>query len=71
MSATRKIRTTHNFITRPASQNDWCAHWDGDEPNDGGGMATGWGKTEAEAIADLIENYGDENDAPAIAIETA
>jgi hypothetical protein len=36
---------------------DWLAFYDGDEPNDVGSMPYGEGATEAQAVADLIENY--------------
>ncbi len=58
-AAQRKIVTHHVYPPIPDRRFDWCATFDGDEPNDGGGMAQGYGYTEAEAIADLLENYGD------------
>ena len=39
----------------PLRQFDWEAWLDGDEPNDNGQMRCGFGRTEAEAINDLIE----------------
>lgn len=41
----------------PLRQFDWLAYYDGDEPNDAGGMDHGEGATEAQAVADLIENH--------------
>lgn len=41
----------------PLRQFDWCAYYDGDEPNDNGSMPHGEGATEAAAVVDLIENY--------------
>ena len=56
----RKIVTEYWAKPIPTRQFDWTAYYDGDEPNDAGGMKHGSGATEAEAIADLLENYGDE-----------
>ena len=41
----------------PPRQFDWCAYYDGDEPNSNGQMAQGYGRTEADAVLDLIENH--------------
>jgi hypothetical protein len=43
----------------PTRQFDWEAWRDGDEPNDNGQMLCGYGRTEAEAINDLIEQLKD------------
>lgn len=67
----RPIRTTYWAKPIPDRQWDWQAWWDSDEPDDEGRMACGFGRTEDEAIADLIENHGAENDAPITAIEAA
>lgn len=68
----RKVVTVHNFTFVPPSQDDFTAFYDGDEPNDNGvmSMGVGYGASREAAIADLIENHP-ENDAPAVAIETA
>jgi hypothetical protein len=52
-----KIVTRYWAKPFPLRQFDWEASFDGDEPNDAGSMAIGHGRTEAEAITDLIENY--------------
>lgn len=52
-----KIITDFIYPPIPIRQFDWQAIYDDDEPNDAGGMARGHGRTEAEAIADLIENF--------------
>ena len=41
----------------PLRQFDWQAYYDGDEPNDNGSMPHGEGRTEAQAVVDLIENH--------------
>jgi hypothetical protein len=43
----------------PLRQFDWEAWRDGDEPNDNGQMLCGYGRTEAEAINDLITQLED------------
>lgn len=49
------IKTEHVYPPIPIRSFDWCAWFDGmDEETRG----HGWGKTEAEAIADLKETYG-------------
>lgn len=60
MSEPRKIITRYWAKPIPPREFDWCATFDGDEPNDAGGMAHGYGATEAAAVADLLENYGDD-----------
>ena len=45
-----KIVTTHVYPPIPDRRFDWCAYRDGQEEGN-----TGWGKTEKEAIADLLE----------------
>lgn len=60
-----KIVTTHVYSPIPVRSFDWQAHYDDDEPNDEGQMATGHGATEQEAIDDLTENHPrDEETAP-------
>jgi hypothetical protein len=54
---TPKIITTFVYPPIPIRSMDWQAHYDDDEPNDDGQMATGSGQTEAEAIQDLIDNH--------------
>lgn len=49
----KKIITEHVFPPIPRRDNDWCAYLDGYEP----GNRVGWGRTEAEAIKDLEEQY--------------
>lgn len=49
----RKIKTSHVYPPIPVRQFDWCAYWDGTEESG----QYGYGRTEAEAIADLITNY--------------
>lgn len=53
----RKIRTEYWMKPIPDLRWDWFAYYDGDEPNDAGSMPHGEGRTEAEAVTDLIENY--------------
>jgi hypothetical protein len=52
-----KIVTDFMYPPIPIRQFDWQAIYDGDEPNDAGGMDVGHGRTEAEAIADLTTNH--------------
>lgn len=54
----RKIVTSYVCPPIPVRQFDWCAHYDGEE--DAGGY--GYGATEAEAIADFIENCAEDHD---------
>jgi DnaJ-class molecular chaperone len=51
------IRTEYWAKPIPLRQFDWIAFYDNDEPNDSGGMSTGEGRTEQEAINDLLTNY--------------
>ena len=39
----------------PLRQFDWYAAFDNDEPDDNGNMRVGYGKTQSEAIDDLLE----------------
>ena len=48
-----KIVTNYWAKPIPDRRFDWSAWRDGDEPNDNGQMRIGYGRTEAEAIADL------------------
>jgi hypothetical protein len=47
-----KIVTNYWAKPIPDRRFDWSAWRDGDEPNDNGQMRIGYGRTEAEAIAD-------------------
>ena len=49
---TRKIITDWVYPPIPYRGNDWCAYRDGDEET---ASAYGWGATEEEAIAALLE----------------
>ncbi|WJI43732.1 hypothetical protein NL532_24300 [Mesorhizobium sp. C120A] len=53
----RPIVTSHIFPPIPIRDYDWCAYFD-----DVGADCSphGWGRTEAEAKQDLLDNYGDE-----------
>lgn len=57
MGALPKIKTEFWMKPIPLRQFDWLAFYDGDEPNDNGSMPHGEGRTEAEAVVDLIENH--------------
>lgn len=41
----------------PLRQFDWSATYDNDEPNDAGSMRTGYGRTEQDAVLDLIDQH--------------
>lgn len=47
---TPTIKTEHVFPPIPIRIHDWCAYYDGQEEG-----RRGWGATEKEAIADLLE----------------
>ena len=51
MSGARKIVTSHDYPPIPIRDFDWCAYREGDEEEG----PRGYGRTEAEAVADLIE----------------
>jgi hypothetical protein len=55
MSA-RKLKTVCVYPPIPDRRWDWCAYYDGDEESGN----IGYGTTEAEAVADFIENYAEE-----------
>jgi len=59
MSA-RKIVTHNSYPPIPTRQFDWCAFYDGEE--EAGNYGYGYGATEAEAIADFIENCAEDHD---------
>jgi hypothetical protein len=46
--------TTNVFPPIPDRRFDWCATRDNDEPDDEGHMLQGYGRTEQEAIGDLV-----------------
>jgi hypothetical protein len=48
----RKVVTSYVCPPIPTRSHDWCAHFDGEE--EAGGY--GYGATEAEAIADFLDN---------------
>lgn len=48
----RKIVTSHIYPPIPDRSHDWCAHYEGEE--EAGNY--GWGRTEAEAVQDLLDN---------------
>lgn len=41
----------------PTRQFDWVAIYEGDEPNDDGNIEAGYGRTEVDAVHDLIMNF--------------
>lgn len=47
-----KIITSYVHPPIPSRNFDWCAYYDGMEEG-----ACGYGKTEDEAVADLVNNY--------------
>lgn len=53
----QKIVTSYWAKPLPWRDFDWQAYFEGDEPDTAGRYAVGYGKTEAEAVADLIDNY--------------
>ena len=54
----RKIVTWHCNPPIPDRSHDWAAYFEGEEENG----HYGWGRTEAAAIQDFIENCADEDD---------
>ena len=52
----RKIITVNDCPPIPVRNLDWCAYRYGDEPDDHGNMVCGHGRTEAEAIEDLLDS---------------
>lgn len=57
-----RIVTTHVFPPIPMRQFDWCAH---DEDYEDRGIV-GWGRTEAEAIADYLTQVSDDLPSPPV-----
>ena len=51
------IATHFIYTPIPMRQFDWCAYYDGTEPDDDGNFQAGYGKTENAAIKDLLDNY--------------
>jgi len=62
MSAPRKIVTHHIFPPIPIRTHDWCAYYEGEEERGG----YGYGRTEAEAIHDFLDNHGFEDESETI-----
>ena len=54
----RKIKTVCVYPPIPDRRFDWCAFYDGEEEAGNYGQ----GATEAEAVADFIENYAEGHD---------
>jgi len=62
MTAPDPIVTEYVYPPIPLRQFDWCAHRASYEPPDSdgvGGGILGWGRTEAEAVTDLLEQEED------------
>ncbi len=57
MQLAPEIKTNYWPKPGPLRNFDWAAWYDGDEPNDDGSMAMGYGSTEEKAIADLRDNF--------------
>ncbi len=55
----RPIVTTFVYPPIPYRQMDWSARFADDEPDLDYQPTTGWGRTEADAIADLLEIAAD------------
>jgi hypothetical protein len=53
----RPVVTSHVYPPIPVRDFDWCAYFD-----DVGADCSpyGWGRTEAEAKQDLLDNYGED-----------
>lgn len=54
-----KVNVSFIYPPIPLRQFDWCAYFDNDEPNDEGQMMMGYGRTEIEAIDDLLQHVED------------
>ena len=54
-----KIITTDVYPPIPVRTSDWCAFRDGDEEDSG---KYGWGRTEQDAIADLLQRERERED---------
>ena len=55
MSRTRLIKTVFDYPPIPVRTMDWCAYYDGEEHG-----PTGHGRTEAQAVQDLLDNTEEE-----------
>lgn len=55
----KPIKTAHVYPPIPIRTHDWCAYYDDTYPEDG---LCGWGKTESEAILDLMEQETEQED---------
>lgn len=53
MTMPRKIVTVHVYPPIPIRTMDWAAYYEGTEENG----PYGYGVTEGDAVADLLENY--------------
>lgn len=53
-----KIKTENVYPPIPSRNHDWCAY-DDNTYGGGPGQPVGWGTTEAEAVADLLEKLED------------
>lgn len=58
--AGERIITYYWAKPMPPRNFDWTATRDNDEPDDDGNMMQGWGRTEQDAIDDLIAQIEDE-----------
>lgn len=56
--ARANIVTNHAFPPIPARHFDWYAYYDGEEERG----EYGWGRTEQEAISDLLDNWPEDTD---------
>lgn len=58
MDAIGRGKITVRFIYPPIPQRefDWCATFDNDEPDDDGNMLAGYGRTQLDALNDLLDN---------------
>lgn len=52
----RPIVTSHVYPPIPIRDFDWCAYFDGEEERG----HYGYGRTEAEAKQDLLDNYAED-----------
>ena len=54
-----KVMLNHVYPPIPTRQFDWCATFENDEPDDDGNMLAGYGRTQADALNDLLERAED------------
>ena len=52
-----KVNISFVYPPIPLRQFDWVASFDNDEPDDDGNMLCGFGKTEVEALLDLLDTF--------------